>query len=109
MAKEEKQRSSSVEAEAFREISGDLLDLVLQPDVLAWKLFSKKLITKEVRENACIETVPVSRRNMALMRDIEAQLSCKPEKLIILLTILQENEAFSLLYQKLNDVYRKFY
>lgn len=99
--------TTSIEAEAFREASGKLVDLVYQPDVLAWKLFSKKLIVKEARDNACMDTVSVVRRTMALMQAIEAQFKSKPDRFHQFLSVLRENEQFLPLYEELNGIYRK--
>ena len=98
---------SSIESDAFKEVYGDVFDIISDPTRLAWKLSGKNLITKADRDKALMETVPVDQRVSILMRAIEVQISQRPDTFSVFMSILRDEESLALLYSKLKDAFRK--
>ena len=101
--------SPSAESKAFREISGDLIEFIEDPHILAWKLYSKKLIEKDVREKATLKTVPRSEQCMAIVEALERKIGLEPKRLCDFLEVLRNDESTLPFYQQLNAVYSELY
>lgn len=97
--------SPSAESKAFREISGDLIEFIEDPHILAWKLYSKKLIEKDVREKATLKTVPRFEQCMAIVEALERQIGLEPKRLCEFLEVLRSDDSNLPLYERLNAVY----
>ena len=101
--------SPSAESKAFREISGDLIEFIEDPHILAWKLYSKNLIEKDVREKATLKTVPRFEQCMAIVEALERKIGLEPKRLCDFLEVLRNDESTLPLYQQLNAVYGELY
>ena len=104
-----KKGSPSAESKAFREISGDLIEFIEDPHILAWKLYSKKLIEKDVREKATLTTIPRFEKCMAIVEALERQIGLEPKRLCDVLEVLGNDESTLPLYQQLYDSYGELY
>ena len=101
--------SPSAESKAFREISGDLIEFIEDPHILAWKLYSKNLIEKDVREKATLNTVPRFEQCMAIVEALERQIGLEPKRLCDFLEVLRSDDSNLPLYERLNAVYGELF
>ena len=100
-------RQESAEGKAYREISGELIEFVEDPYILAWKLYSKRLISKNAREKASMKSVARAERCVYLVEALENTIDQNPKTLTDLLEVLRTEESITSICEKLSTIYGK--
>ncbi len=91
--------------EAFRRHSGDLLTVIQDPDVLAWQLFSKHVISNSIVEEICLPTItPVQKKNR-LLTAVRDHIAVNPAGLDTFLEVLKEQPYLMDIAQTLEETY----
>ena len=75
------------------------------PPTLAWKLYSKGLISRDVREQACQDSRSVEQQGSCLLSALESRVASDETAFDTFLSILRDSEdpAMVEMYQKLKD------
>ena len=94
--------------EAFRKHSADLLTVILDPEVLAWDLYSKDIITEDEREAACYHLHGRRMRTSNLLSAVESRIAVDPGAFDVLLSVLAKRPPMSDLHRRMKDAYGKW-
>ena len=78
---------------------------IRDPLTLAWKLYSKGLISREVREQTCHNSRSVEQQGSCLLSALESRVASDETAFDTFLSILKNSEdpAMVEMYQKLKD------
>ena len=78
---------------------------IRDPLTLAWKLYSKGLISRDVREQACQDSRSVEQQGRCLLSALESRVASDETAFDTFLSILRDSEdpAMVEMYQKLKD------
>ena len=92
---------------AFRKHSADLLKAIMDPEVLAWELYSESVITSTVVEFANNMTHERSARTSKLLMAIDSQIAVDPgiRTFNMFLSALAKRPSMSDLCGRMKDVY----
>ena len=93
--------------ETFRKHSADLLTVIQDPEVLAWELFSKNVVTLTVVEFANNMTHEKGTRTSNLLMAVGSQISVDPGVFDVFLSVLTKQPAMSDLCRRMKDAYGK--
>ena len=93
--------------ETFRKHSADLLTVIQDPEVLAWELFSEKVVTSTVVEFANNVTHERGERTSKLPMAVGSQIEVDPGKFDVFLSVLAKRPAMSDLCGRMKDAYGK--
>jgi len=93
--------------ETFRKYSADLLKVIQDPEVLAWELFSKCVVTSAVVEFANNMTHERGTRTSNLLMAVGSQIAVDPRAFDVFLTVLDKRPSMSDLCGRMKDVYGK--
>ena len=93
--------------ETFRKHSADLLMVIQDPEVLAWELFSKNVVTSTVVEFANNMTHEKGTRTSNLLMAVGSQISVDPGVFDVFLSVLTKQPAMSDLCGRMKDAYGK--
>jgi len=93
--------------EAFRKHSADLLMVIQDPEVLAWELFSKKVVTSAVVEFANNKMHERDERTSKLLMAVGSQIAVDPGVFDVFLSVLAKRPSMSDLCGRMKDPYRK--
>ena len=93
--------------EAFRKHSADLLTVVQDPEVLAWELYSKDIITVDERDAACYHLHGRSMRTSNLLSAVESKIVVNPPAFDVFLSTLAKQPSMSDLHRRMKDAYGK--
>ena len=93
--------------EVFRKHSADLLMAIQDPEVLAWELFSKSVITLTVVEFASNMTHERGSRTSKLLMAMGSQIAVDPGAFDVLLSMLAKRPPMSDLCGRMKDTYGK--
>ena len=93
--------------EAFRKHSADLLTVIQDPDVLAWELYSKDIITADERDAACYHLHGRSMRTSNLLSAVESKIKVDPGAFDVFLSVLSKRPSMSDLHRRMKDAYGK--
>ena len=83
---------STPEAKAFREAVGDLVEYLQNPGILGWKLYSKRLIGKEVRDKTTMPGRSREEKCMTIVDSLEKLISLDPKKFHEFLDVLESGD-----------------
>ena len=90
---------------AFREHSDDLHTVIQDPEDLAWKLYSKDIITADEREAACYRMHGRSMRTSSMLSAVESKIEVDPGKFDVFLSVLAKQPSMSDLCKRMRDTY----
>ena len=62
-------------AELFRAYAGDLLRAIPEPDVIAWDLLSKRIISEETRQKASLPAHTKTEKNAIILAAVEGAIT----------------------------------
>ena len=93
--------------ETFRKHSADLLTVIQDPEVLAWDLYSKDIITVDEREAACYHMHGRRMRTSSLLSAVESKIVVNPGVFDVFLSVLAKRSSMSDLCERMNDTYSK--
>ena len=93
--------------EAFRKHSADLLTVIQDPEILAWELYSKDIITLDERNAACYHLHGRSMRTSNLLSAVESRIKVNPGAFDVFLTVLAKKPSMSDLHRRIKDAYGK--
>ena len=93
--------------EAFRKHSADLLTVIQDPEILAWELYSKDIITLDERDAACYHLHGRSMRTSNLLSAVESRIKVNPGAFDVFLTVLAKKPSMSDLHRRIKDAYGK--
>ena len=93
--------------EAFRKHSADLLTIIQNPEVLAWELYSKDIITLDERNAACYHLHDRSMRTSNLLSAVESRIAVDPGAFDVFLSVLAKQPSMSDLHRRMKDAYGK--
>ncbi len=96
---------NSPSLEAFRRHAGDLLTVIQDPDVLAWQLFSKHVISSTVVEEVCYPMIPPVQKKTRLLAAVRGHIAVNPAGLDTLLQVLRMQPYLMDMAQTLEDTY----
>ena len=88
---------------AFCQHSGNLLRAIQDPLALAWRLYSTKLISREVRLQACESTLPVQERVSNLLGVLMKTIDNNEAAFDTFLSVLSRDPVMKNMVQKLKD------
>ena len=91
----------------FRKHSADLLTVIQDPEVLAWDLYSKDIITVDEREAACYNLHGRRMRTSSLLSAVESKIVVNPGAFDVFLSVLTKRSSMSDLCERMNDTYSK--
>ena len=91
--------------EAFRKHSADLLTVIQDPEVLAWDLYSKDIITVDERDAACYHLHGRNMRTSNLLSAVESRIKVNPGAFDVLLSVLAKQPSMSDLCGRMKDTY----
>ena len=91
--------------ETFRRYSAELLTAIQDPNVLAWELYSKKIISKPERDSASYTMHETGSRTSKLLAAVEAQIAVDTRAFDLFLSILAEHQEMSDLCERMKGVY----
>ena len=92
--------------ETFRKHSADLLTAIQDPEVLAWELFSKDVVTSTVVEFANNMTHERGERTSKLLMAVMSRIEVDPGTFDVFLSVLSKRPAMNDLCGRMNS-YRK--
>ena len=96
---------STIESVVFREHFSELQTGLQSPPLIAGKLYSRKIIDRNVR-NACqITTSTVLEKNTALLDAVEQAISCDPQCFHQFMEILDDDLTTNPLHTKIMNTY----
>ena len=93
--------------ETFRKHSADLLMVIQDPEVLAWELYSKDIITVDEREAACYHMHSRGMRTSSLLSAVESKIKVNPGTFDVFLSVLAKQPSMSDLCERMKDAYSK--
>ena len=93
--------------ETFRKHSADLLTVIQDPEVLAWELYSKDIITVDEREAACYHLHGRRMRTSSLLSAVESKIAVNPGTFDVFLSVLAKRSSMSDLHRRMKDTYSK--
>ena len=93
--------------EAFHKNSADLLMVIQDPEVLAWDLYSKDIITADEREAACYHLHSRNMRTSNLLSAVESRIAVNPGAFDVFLAVLAKQPSMSDLCRRMKDAYGK--
>ena len=92
---------------AFRKHSADLLTVIQDPEVLAWELYAKNIISPAVRDAAVFVMHEKGARTSNLLIAVESQIKVDPGTFDVFLSVLAKRPSMSDLCGKMKETYRK--
>ena len=93
--------------ETFRMYSADLLTVIQDPEVLAWELFSRSVISSAVVEFANNLTHERGARSSKLLMAVGSQIEVDPAAFDVFLSVLAKRPSMSDLHRRIKDTYGK--
>ena len=93
--------------ETFRKHSADLLMVIQDPEVLAWELYSKDIITVDEREAACYHMHSRGMRTSSLLSAVESRIAVNPRAFDVFLSMLAKRPSMNDLCGRMKDMYSK--
>ena len=93
--------------ETFRKHSADLLMVIQDPEILAWELYSKDIITVDEREAACYHMHNRGMRTSSLLSAVESKIVVNPGAFDVFLSVLAKKPSMSDLHRRMKDIYSK--
>ena len=94
------------QAEIFQKYFSDLVESIQDPEFLACKLYSERIITVSVRE-AASTTHARAQRALNLMSAVETKVKGEPHAFDVFLSVLHKKSLMSDLYRRMRDEYGK--
>ena len=61
--------------ELFRAYAGDLLRAIPEPDVVAWDLFAKRIISEETRQKVSLASLTKTEKNAIILQAVEGAIA----------------------------------
>ena len=105
----DKDEMSTPEAKAFREASGTLVECLQNPEILGWKLYSKNLIGKEVRDKTTMMGRSREEKCMTIVGSLEKLISIDPKTFHDFLAVLEKGDDNLGLHKELKMSYSKLF
>ena len=96
----------SEESEAFRKCSADLIKEVQDPELLAWELHSRNVISKKQVDEVSKEGLSDVQRKTKLFSIVEDQITVDPAKFQKLLLALRKQPPLENIVTELEETYR---
>ena len=96
----------SEESEAFRKCSADLIKEVQDPELLAWELHSRNVISKKQVDEVSKEGLSDVQRKTKLFSIVGDQITVTPAKFLNFLLVLREQPPLKDVLEKLEETYR---
>ena len=93
--------------ETFRKHSADLLTVIQDPEVLAWELYAKNIISTAVRDAAAYVMHERGVRTSNLLIAVESQIKVDPGMFDVFLSVLAKRAAMSDLCERMKEAYGK--
>ena len=93
-------------SDVFREYFAELAESIQDPDGLALKLYSKKMITRAVRDNAVMATLTKQQKSTILLQAIESKLETDPSDFTTLIAVLQSDPTLMPVATRMIQMYR---
>ena len=93
--------------ETFRKHSADLLKVIQDPEVLAWELYSKGVVSSTMVEFANNMTHGRGTRTSNLLMAIGSQIVVDPGAFDVFLSVLAKRPSMSDLCGRMKDAYGK--
>ena len=94
----------SVESEAFRKCSGDLTTRIQNPELLAWQLYSKGVLSEMVVDKVSTMELSTVQKNTKLLSAVREQIAVDESKFQDLLIILRERPELKDVAEKLTGL-----
>ncbi len=91
--------------EAFRRHSGDLITIILNPEVLAWQLFGHYIVSNAVREEVCMPTLTPIQRKVRLLAAVRDQIAVDPAVFGKLLLVLRGHPYLMDIAQRMKQTF----
>ena len=82
-------------SETFRKYSADLLTAIQDPEVLAWELYAKNIITTAVRDAASYMMHERGVRTSKLLSAVESRITTDPKVFDVFLSVLSKRPYMS--------------
>ena len=98
------EKGTSVESEAFRKCSGDLMTRIQNPDLLAWQLYSKGVLSEMVVDKVSTMELSTVQKNMKLLSAVREQIAVDQSKFQDLLIVLREQPELKDVAEKLSGL-----
>ena len=89
----------------FKKYSADLIKIIQEPEVLAWDLYSRDIITVDQREATCHHMHFKSMRTSSMLSAIESKIAVDPEKFYVFLSVLAEYSPLRDLCERMKGVF----
>ena len=93
-------------SDVFRKHFAKLARSIQDPDGLALELYSEKMITRAVRDNAVMTTLTKQQKSTVLLQAIESKLETDPSDFTTLITVLQSDPTLMSLATRMIQMYR---
>ena len=93
-------------ASAFKKHCGDLMIAITEPLPLAYQLYSRDVISEEVKDKMLLP-ITKGEKNMALLDAIEARIRTKPSDFWTLVTVLGTDIVLCTFATRLRETYCK--
>ena len=87
--------------------SADLLMVIQDPEVLAWELYSKDIITVDERKAACYHMHSRGMRTSSLLSALESKIVISPGAFDVFLSVFAKRPSMSDLHRRMKDMYSK--
>ena len=99
------EENTGAEYRALRQLSETLLGAIRDPLTLAWKMYSKGLISRDVREQACKDSRSVEQQGSYLLSALKSKVASDETVFDTFVSILRDSEdqAMVEMYQTLKD------
>ena len=97
----ELEKGTSVESEAFRKCSGDLMTRIQNPELLAWQLYSKGVLSEMVVDKMSTMELSTVQKNAKLLSAVRDQIVVDQSKFQDLLIVLREQPELKDVAEKL--------
>lgn len=99
------EKGTSVESEAFRKCSGDLMTRIKRPELLAWHLYSKGVLSEiDVDKVSSVQQLSTEQKNAKLLRAVGDQIAADQCKFQGLLVVLREQPRLKDVAEKLEGL-----
>ena len=95
----------SMESEAFRKCSADLIREIQDPELLAWELYSNDVVLESVTEEVSMMGLSVVQRKTRLLNAVRVQIAIAPAKFQKLLLVLTKQPSLKDVAEKLKATY----
>ena len=92
-------------SDVFQEYFAELAESIQDPDGLALKLYSKKMITRAVREDTLVAMLSKQRKSTILLQAIESKLRTDPSDFTTLIAVLQSDPTLMSLATRMGQMY----